>query len=582
MADREVAVARPRRWAEPLDDRMRDVDVDRLLRLEPFCRIDPADFPSFLPLRGILRNDARIRRLRPGELIFREGDYGSSVYLILHGHVRVVLDRLPPAALGRELPRPQGWLATIARLATRSRFPEVRRQAGPNGGSSTAAAPPRDAPRRGLFVADLPAVLDASHTAVLSAGEFFGESAALTRTPRAVTAYSDGETTLLELRWQGLRDLMQRTRVIRDHVEAVYRRNSLTVHLRETPFLAQLPPEALQEVADAADFQAYGRFDWHESFDPRARSRSGGWIEDEPLIVEEGGAADAVLLVRSGFARLSRRVGNGHYTLAYLGRGEACGWSETVASLEQGRPVPRRASLRAVGYVDVVSIPAEALARHVLPFLGPAERRSLADGQAAASPESVAALVANGTSAAGAPHEQELLEFLVERRLINGRQAMAIDLDRCTRCDDCVVACAAVHDNNPRFVRQGPRHGPLQIAHACMHCVDPVCMIGCPTGAIGRDEATGVVRINDPTCIGCGSCATSCPYDNIRMVEIRTPAGELWIDEATRQPLLKAAKCDLCADLPGGPACQNACPHDALVRLDLSRVDRVAAWKHRP
>ena len=44
-------------------------------------------------------------------------------------------------------------------------------------------------------------------------------------------------------------------------------------------------------------------------------------------------------------------------------------------------------------------------------------------------------------------------------------------------------------------------------------------MIGCPTGAIHRESATGVVMINDDTCIGCGTCAASCPYENIRMVE---------------------------------------------------------------
>ena len=43
--------------------------------------------------------------------------------------------------------------------------------------------------------------------------------------------------------------------------------------------------------------------------------------------------------------------------------------------------------------------------------------------------------------------------FLVEHRFVNGTASMLIDLDRCTRCDDCVRACAVAHDNNPRFVR---------------------------------------------------------------------------------------------------------------------------------
>jgi Fe-S-cluster-containing dehydrogenase component len=121
----------------------------------------------------------------------------------------------------------------------------------------------------------------------------------------------------------------------------------------------------------------------------------------------------------------------------------------------------------------------------------------------------------------------------------------------------------------------------LMIAQACMHCADPVCMIGCPTGAIGWDPSSGVARINDQTCIGCSTCADSCPYDNIQMVEARGSRGELLVDEATGQPIAKATKCDLCSDLPGGPACQRACPHDALVRLDLGNLTELAAWANR-
>jgi Fe-S-cluster-containing dehydrogenase component len=111
--------------------------------------------------------------------------------------------------------------------------------------------------------------------------------------------------------------------------------------------------------------------------------------------------------------------------------------------------------------------------------------------------------------------------------------------------------------------------------------MDPVCMIGCPTGAIGRDAATGVVRINDRTCIGCSTCANSCPYDNIQMVEIRDRRGAVIMDATTHQPIAKATKCDLCVDLSGGPACQRACPHDALIRIDLGNLDDVAGWVQR-
>ena len=71
------------------------------------------------------------------------------------------------------------------------------------------------------------------------------------------------------------------------------------------------------------------------------------------------------------------------------------------------------------------------------------------------------------------------------------------------------------------------------VANACLHCVDPVCMIGCPTGAIHRSAVGGQVVINDDTCIGCATCANSCPYNNIQMVEIRDPQGNFCLEQNT-------------------------------------------------
>ena len=95
-------------------------------------------------------------------------------------------------------------------------------------------------------------------------------------------------------------------------------------------------------------------------------------------------------------------------------------------------------------------------------------------------------------------------------------------------------------------------------------------MIGCPTGAIYRHEAQGEVVINQTTCVGCQTCANNCPYDNIRMVPVRDSEGRPWTVAETRQPILKATKCDLCVEQFRSPACELACPHDALKRLDLT------------
>jgi Fe-S-cluster-containing dehydrogenase component len=171
----------------------------------------------------------------------------------------------------------------------------------------------------------------------------------------------------------------------------------------------------------------------------------------------------------------------------------------------------------------------------------------------------------------------ELMEFFSQGRFINGTKAMVIDLDRCTRCDDCVRACASTHDNNPRFLRHGPFTGKFMVANACMHCADPVCMLDCPTGAIHRIPQ-GEVFIDHRTCVGCKACYLNCPYEAIRMVEVRDQNGDIRADEKTHAPILKATKCDLCVEQFGGPACQRACPHGALARVDLTDLGSFVQW----
>ncbi len=557
----EVAVQRPRRWDVPFDARMRAVDVEKLLGTEPFASMDAAAFPAALPLESILRNDTRVVRYTDGDVVVREGDYGHSALLILAGTVRVVVDSLPDEAFGKPPEQPPSWWKTLADGFRRTRLPELRDQPGrmanlrPEPGA--ADAPPH------VFLQDIPRVLAGTRTVEMHAGELFGEYSALTRSQRPCTVLAQGEASLLELRWQGLRDLMRYSPALKQTVERLYRQNDLALHLQETPLFQGVPRESLEAVAAAAEFESYGRFDW--SADHPVGAKGPELIAAEPVIVEEETPADGVVLVRSGFARQSHRFGSGHRTVEYLGKGRVFGLAESLQSARGGRPWDYRQSLRAIGYVDVLRIRQKVLEQHVFPHLPP---RRLAD----LAKQHRVEYAVDDQGLPDSAGQGGLLEFVVEQRFINGRQAMAIDLDRCTRCDDCVRACASAHEGNPRFLRHGTRHGSHLVTHACMHCVDPVCMIGCPTGAIGREVDTGVVKINDPTCIGCGVCATSCPYDNIRMVEVRDAHGAVAVDEESMLPLLKATKCDLCAGLATGPACVHACPHDALVRIDLGNV----------
>lgn len=571
MPELEIAIPRPQRWDVPFGQ-MTESDVDRLLAIEPFRGIDANAFPPTVPLRGILMGDTRIGHYQAGDVVVREGDYGNSAFLVLSGSVRVMLERLDPALLGREPPPRRGWMQAIAQLWQNSRVPEARTSNREPFAENRAGSREEDGTTR-VFLQDFPRILDLTGTAQIGPGEIFGELAALSRTPRSATVLADGRTTLLEIRWQGLRDLMRRTPAIREHIEQAYRANSLRVHLRETPVLKDLPADALDKVAAATVFESYGNFDWYTDFGAGRNGDAAERLAAEPLIAAEGDRADGLLLIRSGFARLTQRQGHGHRTIAYLGKGHVFGLAEMAEAVSSGADVMWGCSLRAVGYVDVLRVPAEVVKSAVLPH----SKFRIADCGLRIGKTSEKPAIRNPKSEINS----SLLDFLADHRFLNGTETMLINLDRCTRCDDCVRACAVTHDNNPRFIRQGPTHDHIMVANACMHCVDPVCMIGCPTGAIARDFDTGTVRINDRTCIGCAMCANSCPYQAIRMVEIREPAGAFFIDVATQLPIVKATKCDLCASQLTGPACQAACPHDALVRMDLGNLSGLANWVSR-
>lgn len=598
-----IPVQRPGRWDEPFDASMTDADVAWLRTRSPFNVMDQSAFPRATPLEGILRYDCRLHRVEPGEVVVREGDYGNSAFLVISGNLRVMVDSLNQSQLGRESPRSVGWFEAFKGFLQRSSHPETRTpdQVSINlreqGNQTIRQVDERPA----VFLQDIDGLFRRHETVALGPGELFGEVAAMYRSPRTATVVAETEAALVEIRWQGLR-ILRRDRKFADTLEQHYRDHWLPVHLREIPLLRYLPEDNLQRVIEATELRSYGRMEWNASYKKQQKLTPAEQIESEPLVVTEDQLPTELIVVRSGFGRMCVRHGAGHQTVAYLGKGHLFGIDEIVYNAmrpETMPPVNYQHSLRAVGFLDALAIPIETFATEVLPHVRKSELPSIAkqlqsnyterrkDRRRARS-ERRDDSVRVGDPAEDMVHPSGvsfestgLLEFIVQHRLNNGRDAMVIDLHRCTRCDDCVKACGDVHDGNPRFVRQGPRHDRLQFVQACMHCSDPVCMIGCPTGAIARDLESGVVSIHDSICVGCGVCSAACPYQNISMAEVVDRKGRPYVDEKSGKAIRKATKCDLCSGLPSGPACVAACPHDAIVRIDLNESPPLSHWLER-
>jgi CRP-like cAMP-binding protein/Fe-S-cluster-containing hydrogenase component 2 len=127
-------------------------------------------------------------------------------------------------------------------------------------------------------------------------------------------------------------------------------------------------------------------------------------------------------------------------------------------------------------------------------------------------------------------HWDDPLQTLTSERfgkmgLVQGQRLMLVDLNSCTRCDECVKACVDTHDDGySRLFLDGDRFGKYLVPSSCRACLEPVCMIGCPVGSIHRGGNTQIV-IED-WCIGCGLCARNCPYGSIQMHDIGIVANE--------------------------------------------------------
>jgi Fe-S-cluster-containing dehydrogenase component len=370
----------------------------------------------------------------------------------------------------------------------------------------------------------------------------FGEIGALNGWPQSVTARTASTCRLVQIRLPALRKLKRKSKALKVRLDEAYRSRTLFNHLKTTPLLRGVNDTVLHALIEKVEL---------ESHEP------GGEI------THAGEPADAIYLVRSGFLKLSQALGDADIVVTYLSKGMTLGEIELlIDGLEDWQY-----SASAVGHCELVKI-SVADFREVVGRFPAVERRLW---------ESAVTLVKEAGYTRKTPSRSKLTEFALAKGLVQGSSMLVIDLDVCTRCDDCVRGCASTHGGRPRFVREGEKHDGFLVTRSCYHCDDPVCLIGCPTGAIRRTNVGEVVAVDDALCIGCGTCAGNCPYDAIIMYD----TGSTWPDDAlpvhlAGEPRLVASKCDLCYTSEHGPACVNSCPHSCAFRIgSLEELDQL-------
>ncbi len=419
-----------------------------------------------------------LRTYEPGEIICRQGEYGSTAFYIHSGNVRVSID-----AAGR----------THAAKPKRGFFGRLF-------GAKESTRHPHSVP------ADASQNLDHKTLTIdLGPGDFFGEMTCLSFLPRAATVIAIDKVYCIEM----LRNILlllfdnkdqkawrtEKKKFLRANpnatfatprpadtpVQKVYRDRALFNDIRACPLFAQVPADALKRLADSADFVS---------------------LEPGEPVFREGDDADDLFIVRRGFVKISRADGDSEVVLNYLSKGQYFG-EIALLGAESGRSTKRTATCTALGNVDLIAIGREDVAGLLDAY--PDFRRQLRQISEARQSVPKAPPIKSGFNFA---------QYL-DQELMQGTSLLLFDLERCTRCDECVRACADSHGGVTRLKREGMRFDKYLVPTSCRSCRDPVCLTECPVGSIGRSPS-GAIIIED-WCIGCRKCEENCPYGNIEM-----------------------------------------------------------------
>lgn len=415
----------------------------------------------------------------------------------------------------------------------------------------------------------------------LEPGTLFGEMAVLAGVERNATVAvpNDGQAVVLEVTRPALR-LLRKLPRFGQALDETYRRHGFGRVLADLDPLVNDPLSrvVLDELRKIGQFMVYGK---------------------NHILCVEKKPIDRIILIKSGWVRRSRGI---PFDAAASGIAMGIGESIGVDFLGAGNCL----GLEGAAGGGAWKYNATLMARSELleiPIASLSDRPDLRDKIVA-----VFAKFSNADDRLPPTIEEvtdlramKSAELEIATGIVDGENLLVMDMDLCVRCGNCSLACHKVHGQS-RLLRRGisisrpTKIGARQTQHAlipqvCMHCKDPECLTGCPTGAIFRDPL-GHVDIDPGTCIGCFDCATQCPYDAISMVPRANPsAPELSLFSKVKRalslkapPLVTAStsddvvaiKCNLCEQTPLNPpgsrhqaySCEENCPTGALVRVD--------------
>jgi len=390
---------------------------------------------------------------------------------------------------------------------------------------------------------------DPSKKFTLGKGEFFGEMSLISGRRRSATVRAGEKCVLIESPRRSMNKLINSVAAVKRIIDEVFLRRIIQGKIAPT-----LPAEELADLVHTAEVRQF---------------------KPGETLFNEGDAGDALHLIRKGSVTISREIGGKDVVLAYVPAGQYVGEMALVSDL------PRSATARAAVATETIRLDGGDFKSLMM------RRTQVRDRVQEVYRSRVAQNVVSQSKPVG-----DVLEFMMSQGLGEATDVLLIDEALCVRCDQCEKACADTHGNVSRLKREaGPTFDLLHVPTSCRHCEHPHCMKDCPPDAIKR-APNGEVHITD-ACIGCGNCERNCPYGVIQMGVQSQAKPSLWRwmmfggeepgryhPKKDKNAAKKAAKCDMCKDLEGGPACVRACPTGAAMRASPEQFVRLYRGGH--
>jgi Fe-S-cluster-containing dehydrogenase component/CRP-like cAMP-binding protein len=426
----------------------------------------------------------------------------------------------------------------------------------------------------------------------LHPGEPFGEMSLLADAERNATIsvpQEQPQAVVLEIARPALEPLRKLSK-FRDELDKKYRNRSFQYLIKQVQDITQeeFGPEEFARLKDATHVSVYGK---------------------HHILCRKGEQIQSIILIKEGWVQrdygehpedasrpeslLENEIVKPIAEYDFLGAGNCLGldWENEQSAWEYNVTVKSRTETLEINLAELMKD--RALLKKVL--------RTFDNFSSFDSKRDVARNRALPTSHSDPALQKLAIKNEITTGIIDGKNLLVMDMDKCIRCGNCSLACHQVHGQS-RLVRRGihierpVKPGSSRVQHVlspqvCMQCHDPECLTDCPTGAVFRDNR-GMIDINAEICIGCLGCANQCPYDAISMIpgvpaqgksnqqgETKS-AAEVETKKAKPQASVPvvAVKCNLCENTPLNPlgkqrrrkaySCEENCPTGALVRVN--------------